>query len=147
MFGVSPLSADEQSWYSGALGERAVGRMLSALDDSWTVLHAVPVGKGTSDIDHVAIGPGGVFTVNTKHHPGRTVWFAPRTFMVAGQKQPYIRNSEHEAERATKKLHSCCQPRLPRKSCKLSLTSVTDCLGRDDIHPAPECGLDGREPH
>lgn len=106
LFGVRPLSVDERSWYSGALGERAVGRMLAALDDSWTVLHGVPVGSGTSDIDHVVLGPGGVFTINTKHHPGQRVWVASRAFLVAGHKHPYLRNSEHEAERATKKLSS-----------------------------------------
>ena len=122
VFGVSPLSADEQSWYSGALGERAVGRMLATLDENWTVLHAVPVGKGTSDIDHVVIGPGGVFTINTKHHSGQRVWVAPHTFMVSGQKQPYLRNSEHEAERATKKLNSV----LPTGLAVVSVIAVVD---------------------
>ncbi|GAB3042580.1 hypothetical protein GCM10027052_25840 [Parafrigoribacterium mesophilum] len=122
VFGVSPLSADEQSWYSGALGERTVGRMLTGLDENWTVLHAIPVGNGTSDIDHVIIGPGGVFTVNTKHHPGQRVWVAPHTFMVSGQQQPYLRNSEHEAERATKKLYSV----LPAGLAAVPVIAVVD---------------------
>lgn len=64
------------------------------------MLHAVPVGENGSDIDHVVIGPGGVFTLNAKHHPGGKVWVAGTTFMVNGQKQPYLRNSRHEATRA-----------------------------------------------
>ncbi|HEY5222819.1 MAG TPA: nuclease-related domain-containing protein [Microbacteriaceae bacterium] len=105
-WGRSPLSDDARAWYVGALGERAMGRLLGALDDSWTVIHAVPVGVGTSDIDHVVIGPGGVFTINTKHHSGKPIWVAGTTFLVSGQKQPYIRNSEHEATRATKLLRA-----------------------------------------
>lgn len=35
------------------------------------ILHSIPVGTGRGDIDHVVIGPPGVFTINTKHHPGR----------------------------------------------------------------------------
>lgn len=103
-WGYSPLIADAASWYSGALGERAVGRLLTNLEGSWTVLHAVPVGKADSDIDHIVIGPGGVFTINTKHHPDKNVWVGSRAFMVSGQKVPYLRNARHEAARATKLL-------------------------------------------
>jgi hypothetical protein len=99
-FGARPLPAPAQSWYSGALGERAVGRVLARLGPEWTVLHAVPVGEGSSDIDHVVIGPSGVFTINTKHHPGARIWTAGSSFMVNRTKVPYIRDSVHEAARA-----------------------------------------------
>ncbi|MGX9900726.1 nuclease-related domain-containing protein [Arthrobacter sp. SA17] len=59
IFGADPLSPDDHPWYKGALGEIAVGRLLERLGPEWTVLHAVPVGSGASDIDHVLIGPGG----------------------------------------------------------------------------------------
>ena len=50
------------------------------------------------------VGPAGVVTVNTKNHAAQRVWVAGRAFLVAGQKYPYIRNSEHEATRAAKLL-------------------------------------------
>ncbi len=99
-FGLSPLSEDAAPWHRGALGELHVGQLLAKLPPGWHVLHAVPVGKGDADIDHVVIGPGGVFTVNTKNHSGQKVWVAGRTLMVNGQKQPHLRNAEHEAQRA-----------------------------------------------
>ncbi|MDP9431267.1 MAG: NERD domain-containing protein [Actinomycetota bacterium] len=102
--GVSPLDEERAAWYRGALGEAAVGRLLEKLPEGWAVLHAVPVGKGDSDIDHVVIGPGGVFTINTKNHSGQKVWVAGRTFMVNGQKQPHLRNAGHEAQRASRLL-------------------------------------------
>jgi hypothetical protein len=68
------------------------------------VLHAVPVGKGLSDIDHVLIGPSGVFTLNTKRHAGQAVWTAKNTFMVAGQRQRHIPNAVYEAKRASQLL-------------------------------------------
>ena len=52
--------------------------MLAQLGPEWTVLHSVPVGRGKSDIDHIAIGPPGVFTINTKFSPGKDVWVAGR---------------------------------------------------------------------
>lgn len=103
-FGADPLGVDSRAWYKGALGEIAVSRILARLGPEWTVLHAVPVGAGASDIDHVLIGPGGVFTLNTKNHAGQTVWVAGRTLMVAGKKQHHIVNSVHEADRAAKLL-------------------------------------------
>lgn len=104
VFGVDPLSPDNHSWYKGALGEVAVGRLLERLGSDWTVLHAVPVGVGTSDIDHVLIGPAGVFTINTKNHMGQSVWVAGRTLMVAGKKQRHLYNAGFEASRAAKLL-------------------------------------------
>ncbi len=104
VLGADPLSPESRPWYKGALGEIAVGRILARLGPAWTVLHAVPVGAGASDIDHVLIGPSGVFTLNTKNHSGQPVWVAGRTLMVAGKKQRHIANAAHEAARAAKLL-------------------------------------------
>jgi hypothetical protein len=103
-FGVRPLSKDGDRWYRGALGEIAVGRSLSRLDSDWVVLHAVPVGRGDADIDHVIVGPAGVFTVNTKNHSGKRVWVAGHTFTVSGLRQDHIRNADFEGRRAAKLL-------------------------------------------
>jgi hypothetical protein len=112
LVGISPLLDDARPWYWGALGEIAVGRLLAKLPEGWHVLHAVPVGKGSSDIDHVVIGPGGVFTINTKNHSDQKVWVAGRTFMVNGQKQDHIRNAEHEADRAARLLSAAADAQV-----------------------------------
>jgi hypothetical protein len=104
VFGRSPLSPESWPWYKGALGEIAVGRILEQLGPEWLVLHAIPVGKGSSDIDHLLVGPAGVFTVNTKNHSGQTVWVAGRTLMVAGKKTRHLHNAAFEASRASKLL-------------------------------------------
>jgi hypothetical protein len=104
VFGADPLRPDNYPWYKGAVGEIAVGRLLERLGPEWAVLHAVPVGAGTSDIDHVLIGPAGVFTLNTKNHAGQPVWVAGRTLLVAGKKQRHLYNASHEAARAAKLL-------------------------------------------
>ncbi|MEX5236167.1 nuclease-related domain-containing protein [Kocuria arenosa] len=104
LVGASPLSADSRPWFQGALGEIAVGRILGRLGPEWTVLHAVPVGAGVSDIDHVLIGPAGVFTLNTKNHAGREIWVGERAILVGGHKQHYLTHARHEAARAGKRL-------------------------------------------
>ncbi|MES2094045.1 MAG: NERD domain-containing protein [Actinomycetota bacterium] len=104
VFGLSPLHPNARSWYSGALGEIVVANVLAQLGAEWTVLHAVPVGSNGADIDHVILGPGGIFTINTKNHSGKKIWIGGSTFLVNGYKQDYMRNSAHEAERAARLL-------------------------------------------
>jgi len=53
----------------GATGEEQVGGLLDELAGSeWRVIHDASLGRG--NVDHILIGPGGVFTVETKSHPG-----------------------------------------------------------------------------
>lgn len=97
------VHTDERAWRIGADGEKKVGVQLektAADDPRWRYLHAIPVGHRGADVDHLVVGPGGVFTLNTKHHPGATIWVGGTTFLVNGVKHPYVRNSRHEAARA-----------------------------------------------
>ncbi|HEY3410026.1 MAG TPA: nuclease-related domain-containing protein, partial [Propionicimonas sp.] len=96
---------DERSWRVGADGEETVGGRLEKLRaDGWRLLHSVPVGNRGSDIDHVLLGPGGIYTLNTKTHPDGKIWVGKTTVMVNGHKQPYLRNSRFEADRAARLL-------------------------------------------
>jgi Nuclease-related domain len=102
------VKTDERAWRIGAKGEEKVGRQLAKLGAGWHVLHAVPVGKNGSDIDHVVIGPPGVVTINTKCHPRGDVWVARRALLVNGHKTDYLRNSQFEATRAAELLSAAC---------------------------------------
>ena len=92
----------------GADGEEEVGRRLRKLGPGWHVIHVVPVGTKECDIDHVVIGPPGVFTLNTKNHTGKRVWVHRRSFKVSGQSTQYLRNSRYEAQRSSKLLTVAC---------------------------------------
>jgi hypothetical protein len=53
----------------GATGEEQVGDVLDKLaGKDWRVIHDASLGRG--NVDHILIGPAGVFTVETKSHPG-----------------------------------------------------------------------------
>ncbi len=91
----------------GVLGERKVAEELDrlvALDPRWAYINSIPVGTNNSDIDHLAVGPGGVFTINAKHHHDANVWVGEDALMVSGIWKHYVRNSRHEAESASKLL-------------------------------------------
>lgn len=113
---VTNAHTDERAWRIGADGEELVAVQLARVarkDSRWRFLHAIPVGRRGSDIDHLAIGPGGVFTLNAKHHVGARVWAAGTTFMINGRRQPYIRNSLYESERASRLLSVALGAELP----------------------------------
>nr|WP_052542641.1 nuclease-related domain-containing protein [Cryobacterium roopkundense] len=100
-FGRSPLGADSLAWYRGAKAEIAVGMLLAELPVEWTIFHALPAGAEGTEIDHLVVGPGGVFTIQTKLHRGKRVRVAGRTVVVDGERLPYIRKAELEAARVT----------------------------------------------
>jgi Nuclease-related domain len=65
------LSPALERWDRGATGEEAVGAVLAAFDaPGWHVMHDVVIGS-RGNVDHVVIGPPGVFTIETKSHRGR----------------------------------------------------------------------------
>ena len=63
-----------EAWKRGAEGEERVGRRLEKLlqDSGVKLLHdrRMP-GKGAANIDHIAIGPGGITVIDTKNCRGK----------------------------------------------------------------------------
>lgn len=57
-----------EAWRIGAEGERLTARALLKLPSSYRVLHDRPTPRSKANIDHVVIGPTGVFTVETKNY-------------------------------------------------------------------------------
>lgn len=104
IFGVSPLSTVTQPLYRGVVGEIEVGEALDRLGGEWHVLHALPVDEDHADIDHLVVGPSGVFVVSTRNHTGFDVWASQRTFLVGGVRYPHIRDMEYEMGRAERLL-------------------------------------------
>src|ERR1700751_957904 len=52
----------------GAGAEEHVGAVLATLDGCWSVIHDATVGPG--NIDHIVVGPGGIFSIETKARGG-----------------------------------------------------------------------------
>jgi Nuclease-related domain len=73
LFGRSPLNPQSRTLYRAAVGELLVGDMLDTLGPRWDVLHVVPVDDSGKDIDHLVIGPPGVFTITTENFPGQEI--------------------------------------------------------------------------
>jgi hypothetical protein len=69
---ILALSDDPQStraWASGALGEERVGAKLDGLaGDGVRVLHDRRIPRSRANIDHIAVGPSGVFVIDAKRY-------------------------------------------------------------------------------
>ncbi len=57
----------------GAEGERMTGEILDRLPTGWHVLRDLPMPGGRGNIDHVVVGPPGVFTIETKNYANGVV--------------------------------------------------------------------------
>ncbi|CAN7479330.1 NERD domain-containing protein [Knoellia sp. LjRoot47] len=65
------------AWAAGAEGERRVAAHLSALPETWTVLHDRLLSPGLSavNLDHVVVGPSGAYFIDAKNWKGSiTAW-------------------------------------------------------------------------
>jgi len=98
------LADDAWSWFTGAMGEIAVGKMLAELGPEWFVRHAVPIGAGTKDVDHLVIGPAGVFAINTKHHADASVWIGDRVLRVNHGNTWHLRDALRDRDDVTQRL-------------------------------------------
>jgi hypothetical protein len=67
-------TSETRAWRTGARGERATARRLRPLQQQgWVVLHDLAIPGSKANVDHVAIGPGGVFVIDSKRWRGY-VW-------------------------------------------------------------------------
>jgi hypothetical protein len=65
-------SPDASAWRRGAAGERRTARLLNQLErQGWVVLHDLAIPGSRANLDHLVIGPGGVFVVDSKLYRGR----------------------------------------------------------------------------
>jgi hypothetical protein len=65
-------SPNARAWRQGAAGERRTARLLDPLErHGWAILHDLAVPSSQANLDHLAIGPGGVFVIDSKQYSGR----------------------------------------------------------------------------
>jgi hypothetical protein len=65
-------SPEARAWRRGVAGERRTARLLGQLEgQGWAVLHDLAVPGSRANLDHLVIGPGGVFVIDSKQYRGR----------------------------------------------------------------------------
>lgn len=113
----------------GAAGEQAVAATLDGLPVSWSALHSIPLGdpvSPTGDVDHLVIGPGGVYAINAKHHPGQAIFVKGDMIMVARHSQPYIAAARRDAMNVAVRLSAAA-------GTPVTVTPVIVFVGADEV--------------
>lgn len=112
-FGVSPLAKSTRGLYRAALGELAVGQMLNQLGPQWDTLHAVPVDELSGQLDHLVIGPSGVFALFTENYPGQDIRVSGESMTIAGRAVDDIPAVRRLAEGAAEHLSDAAGRTIP----------------------------------
>jgi hypothetical protein len=85
------LYKQQASMESGAVGEKIAGKILASLPDGFCVINGVAAEYG--DLDHVVVGPTGVFVLDSKNWRGVVASDGNGELLLNGQAtdKPYIR--------------------------------------------------------
>jgi hypothetical protein len=59
---------------AGLRGQRFLAKVLIPLDDGYYLINSLKLPGRSDDVDHMVIGPNGVFALEAKHHRGRIFW-------------------------------------------------------------------------
>jgi hypothetical protein len=59
------------AWKSGIKGEKIVRDTLCELDDSYYLINDVVLFPKQGNIDHIVLGPNGIFSIETKNYSGK----------------------------------------------------------------------------
>jgi len=107
VFGLSPLTAQSRVSYNGALGELLVGDVLENLGTNWDVLHDLPLTPSDncdSVLDHLVIGPAGVYAVHVSNFTDKDVVIVSDLLLVGGEAHDHIRAAKARAAAAAELL-------------------------------------------
>lgn len=101
------VRSGERALRAAVHGQEEVGRQLGKLGPGWYVLHSVPVG-GTV-IDHLVIGPPGVFALAVRNHLRDRVKVTRRTVKVNGRPTSYVVDVLEAPALASERLSEACE--------------------------------------
>jgi hypothetical protein len=104
----------------GFSGERQVGRVLaSELPQEYVLFNGLSLPRGAGDIDHLVVGPTGLFLLETKTMAGRIIceadgtWRRTRTGRAGAEYSAYIGDPAAQVQRNIFSVRQALRRRLP----------------------------------
>jgi hypothetical protein len=120
LLGTIPLFREYKIWRSGAKGEETTAKQLKSLKGKYHVFHEVMLPRTKGDIDHIAIGPNGIFVIETKNNNGTIrcngdSWSQLKTGKKGGRYKGKIGRPSRQAKRNANLLANLIGRRLHRR--------------------------------
>lgn len=109
-------------WSKGAKGEKIVAQKLKKLPKKYTAIRDVKIPNMGGDIDHVVVGPTGVYVIETKNYkptyiPDEDCWYH-----TSGRVSDL--NPAKQVKLQVSKLNSFLEPKMGKKSGKTVIFPV-----------------------
>ena len=110
---------------AGLRGQNRMTEILARLDDEYYLLNNLRLPGRADDVDHLVIGPNGIFALETKNHRGRIFWREGQWYQAKisrkGHPQPEepIRDPSRQIKRNVDYLRNCINrtdPALSRRT-------------------------------
>ena len=102
--GISPLDANGLAWLRAAQAEMVVGDILARLPEGYSVHHSLPIRNTAFWIDHLVVGPGGIYALSSRTRWDRDLTGSVRTIRVGNHIVPYLRDARFESTQITQLL-------------------------------------------
>ncbi|AUB56118.1 nuclease [Methanobacterium subterraneum] len=111
-----------RTWSKGAKGEKIVAKKLKKLPKKYTAIRDVKIPKLGGDIDHVVVGPTGIYVIETKNYkptyiPDEDCWYHT-SGRVSSQ------NPAKQVKLQVSKLNDFLKPKLGKKLNKTAINPV-----------------------
>jgi hypothetical protein len=109
-------------WSRGAKGEKIVAKKLKKLPKKYTAIRDVKIPNLGGDIDHVVVGPTGIYVIETKNYkptyiPDEDCWYH-----TSGRKSP--QNPAKQVKLQASKLNDFLKNKLGKKLNKTAIYPV-----------------------
>ena len=110
------VKTEDRNWRRGAQGEERVAAYLASLGQQWAVVHDLTVGRKGANLDHLVIGPPGVFVLNTKNLTGKLTVYE-HAILHNGHKTAFVPAALREARTVEKRLSAAAGREVQAWSC------------------------------
>lgn len=121
-----------QRWGKGAKGEKIVAKKLNKLSRKYIILNEVKIPNLGGDIDHIVVGPTGIYIIETKNYsptyiPDENVWYH-KSGRIAEV------NPARQVKLQTSKLNNFINHKMKTKSDKISVHSIISPINHNIIY-------------
>jgi hypothetical protein len=107
-------------WRAGLTGQENVENVLHLLSDEWNMVNNYTIPHKNCDIDHLLIGPKGIFVIETKNYNGKVEcvgdsWTYTKTGKNGGVYRGHINNPSRQLKRNVWELRKYLEKKLGGK--------------------------------
>lgn len=128
--GSDPLSAKAAPAYDAALAQLAVARHLTGLGPGWSVIHSIPLDERDAGLDHLVVGPPGVFVLTTRSYPNASLELSGHSFLVNGESGVSMPGMQTLARRTSEFLSLAARRYVPVTAVVVVVGAASIATGR-----------------